>query len=89
MNVRQVAGQPELIEFPFSPDSPQRPRTGLRGSCPWLWTRSECLIGSIAQSQSRRLKMRYRLTQTTAINPIAKGYPKAQCSSGISSKFMP
>lgn len=40
-------------------------------------------------SQSLRLKMTYRLVQTTAISSTANGYPPAQCSSGMLSKFMP
>ncbi|ATL31525.1 hypothetical protein KY5_6507 [Streptomyces formicae] len=40
-------------------------------------------------SQSRRLKMKYRLTHTTAISRIANGYPAAHFSSGIVSKFIP
>lgn len=40
-------------------------------------------------SQSRFLKITYRLVQTTAISRIANGYPAAQCSSGMVSKFIP
>lgn len=43
----------------------------------------------IAQSQSRRLKMTYKLVQTIAIRAIAKGYPKLQRNSGMCSKFIP
>lgn len=41
------------------------------------------------QSQSRRLKIKYKLTQTTPIRPMAKGYPKLQLNSGMCLKFMP
>jgi hypothetical protein len=47
------------------------------------------LVRTIAQSQSRRLKMTYRLVHTAAISPIANGYPNTQCNSGMWSKFMP
>lgn len=40
-------------------------------------------------SQSFFLKTTYRLTHTTAISTTANGYPPAQCSSGMWSKFMP
>lgn len=36
------------------------------------------------QSQSRRLKITYKLAQTIPIRSIAKGYPRLQSSSGIS-----
>ena len=41
------------------------------------------------QSQSRRLKIRYRLTQTIPISPIANGYPNPHRNSGMCVKFMP
>lgn len=41
------------------------------------------------QSQSRRLKITYRLTQTIPISPIANGYPNLQPNSGMWSKFIP
>jgi hypothetical protein len=45
--------------------------------------------GAAGHSQSRRLKTTYRLVHTTAMRRTAKGYPNAQCSSGMWSKFMP
>lgn len=42
-----------------------------------------------SQSQSRRLKIKNKLTQTTPIRPMAKGYPKLQLNSGMCLKFMP
>jgi hypothetical protein len=47
------------------------------------------LTGRPAYSQSLRLKMTYRLVHTMAIRAIAKGYPSAQCNSGMCEKFMP
>jgi hypothetical protein len=44
---------------------------------------------AIAQSQSRRLKMTYKLVHTTAIRTSAKGYPNTQCNSGMCVKFIP
>ncbi|MDQ0597956.1 hypothetical protein QF037_002301 [Streptomyces canus] len=44
---------------------------------------------AITQSQCRRLKMTYKLVQTTDIRTIAKGYPNTQCNSGMWSKFIP
>ena len=38
--------------------------------------------GPLASSKSA-------IAQTTAIKPIANGYPPVQCSSGMESKFMP
>ncbi|GGP82760.1 hypothetical protein GCM10010278_71790 [Streptomyces melanogenes] len=40
-------------------------------------------------SQSRRLKMKYRLTHAPAISRIANGYPAAHFNSGMFSKFIP
>ncbi|GAA4052185.1 hypothetical protein GCM10022233_23720 [Streptomyces shaanxiensis] len=61
-----------------SPDAPARAkreeeRSGVRG----------------VQSQSRRLKMTYKLMHTNPIKPTAKGYPKLQLNSGMYLKFMP
>lgn len=43
----------------------------------------------LCYSQSFFLKTTYRLVHTTAISTTANGYPPAQCSSGMWSKFMP
>lgn len=40
-------------------------------------------------NQSFFLNTTYRLVHTTAISTTANGYPPAQCSSGMVSKFMP
>ena len=45
--------------------------------------------GYAGYSQSRRLKTRYRVTEVSTMRARAKGYPTAQCSSGMLSKFMP
>lgn len=56
---------------------------------PWLAPLRAAALTAITQSQSRRLKMTYRLVQTTAIRTIANGYPSTQCNSGMCLKFMP
>ncbi len=43
----------------------------------------------MAQSQSRRLKMTYKLVQTIPIRAMAKGYPSTQRNSGMCVKFIP
>ena len=40
-------------------------------------------------SQSRRRNTTYSPAHTTAISPSANGYPAAQCSSGMTRKFIP
>ncbi len=54
-----------------------------------LVRQTSCPAVQSAQSQSRRLKMTYRLVHTTAIRTMAKGYPSVQCNSGMCVKFMP
>ena len=45
--------------------------------------------GYAGYSQPRRLKTRYRVTEVSTMRARAKGYPMAQCSSGMLSKFIP
>jgi hypothetical protein len=47
------------------------------------------IVNAVPQSQSLRLKMKYKLVHTIAIRTMAKGYPSTQCNSGISRKFIP
>lgn len=60
----------------------------VRGSNP-LSSTPRLAAGICAYSQPFFLKMAYMAAPVAAMRPMAMGYPNAQCSSGMWSKFMP
>ncbi|CAM5354810.1 hypothetical protein SNARM312S_04107 [Streptomyces narbonensis] len=82
----------EAVPIPFD-------CTGCSGDHRQILTDRHCLpgrgesvdqgVGMGGYSQSFFLKTTYRLVHTTAISTTANGYPPAQCSSGMLSKFIP